>query len=115
MAEIPRVVPRIGNYIYIIKPTDTSIPKGEPIIGKLELKRLQRAVGGLIEIVPRFNSFDGRTCVAFCNEEGKMRKLQVNHLAHALWEKSIGRYIKEDYLVGNIVIIVGPPSYLENL
>jgi hypothetical protein len=65
-------VPRTGNYMYIIKPSDVVIPAGEEIVEKLELKKLQQGVGGLIEVVPRFNIFDGRSCVAFCNEEGKI-------------------------------------------
>jgi Domain of unknown function (DUF3846) len=109
------LVPKKGKFLYIIKPGDLVISSGEPIRNKVKLEILQAEVKGYIELVPFFNRFYERNCIAFCNENGKMRNLPLNKLAQELWEKSLGRNIYEDHLVGNIVIIVGPPSYLRTL
>jgi hypothetical protein len=115
MNEVPRFVPRSGNWIYVIKPTDMQIPEPNEIKGKLKLHHLQAGVGGLIEVVPYFHHIDGRFCVAFCDEEGKIKNKSINRLAHALWEASLGRPITEDHLVGDIVIIVGSQEFLSTL
>jgi Domain of unknown function (DUF3846) len=108
-------VPKEGKFIYIIKPKDLVIPPGELIKTKLKLETLQAGVEGYIEVIPYFNRFYERNCIAFCNEEGKLHNLSANRLAHTLWERAVGRNIYEDHLVGNIVIIVGPSSYLRTL
>jgi hypothetical protein len=81
-----------------------------------DLDKLKSALdGGLLEIVPRFNTFRGTSCVALVDEEGKMKNLEYNIVAQKLWEESIGRTIKEDYLVGPLVIIEGSLSFLSRL
>jgi Domain of unknown function (DUF3846) len=104
-----------GNFMFIIKPGDTSVLEGKILTGAPPLELLQFGVGGLIEIVPRFNKFGGRPCIAFCNEEGKLNGLPVNYLAQQLWEEACGRAIREDHLVGNIVVIVGSTSFLKRM
>lgn len=76
----------------------------------LPLEALQTAVGGFIEIVPHFNTFEGKRAVAFCNEEGKLHGLQHNTHATRLWLNRHG-----DYLVGSIAIITGDAEFMEAL
>lgn len=109
--EFPQV-PATGNFMYIIKPTDSTYAEGRVLTAQPTLDMLVFGVEGHIEIVPRFNKFGGRPCIAFCNEEGKMQGKRPNHLAQILWEENVGRIINEDQLVGNIVIIVADAAFL---
>lgn len=80
--------------------------------GKL-LKALQDAVGGYVEMVPRFYKFGDKNCVAFCNEEGKIMdnpKLRINCLATELWLEQ--NKLGGDVLVGNVVILSGDDEFL---
>jgi hypothetical protein len=108
-------VPETGNYIYIIKPTDTSLPEGKVLLKQPPLEMLQFGVEGHIELIPLFNKFFGRLCVAFCHEEGKLMGKLPNLLAQHYWETSVGKIITEDHLVGNIVVIVCEPSFLKEM
>src|SRR5215475_43116 len=89
----------------------------EAITSEPDLKVLNKIVGGYLELIPYFDWYDGLRCVAFCNEEGKLPHMRLprNKPAQELWEKAIGRKITEDYLVGTIAIIVGPPEFLRTL
>jgi hypothetical protein len=113
MIDLTYKLPNTGNYMVVIKP-DHSITS-EKLLSIPELEQLRSGVGGSIEIVPRFIKFIKRDCVAFCDEEGKMKGKQFNLLAHTFWEACVGRKIVEDHLVGDIVIIVGSPSFLMRL
>lgn len=80
------------------------------------LEELQSGVGGYIEVIPFFSTIemdDGiHTCIALCNEEGKIRGLPPNPVAQTLWEATVGRKITEDYLVGPVIIAFGSPEWL---
>jgi hypothetical protein len=109
-------VPPSGNWIYTIIPNLLTIPEGKRLNTIPKFNEIKSGLnGGLLELVPRLNTFYGRNCVAFCDEEGKMKGLPYNMLAQTLWEQSLGRPILEDHLVGPIVIIVGSQSFLEQL
>jgi hypothetical protein len=108
-------VPQTGNFMFIIKPGDTTILEGKALTELPTLDMLVFGVAGHIELVPFFNKFGGRPCVAFCNENGKNEGLPSNEFAQMLWEESVGRIIREDHLVGQIVVIVGSPSFLQQL
>lgn len=95
---------------------------------------LQKAVGGFIEPVPSFTSIarDGAVvdCIAFCNEEGKLQRLEVNRNATRLWDEALRRIKTDrgapayptgltgrdgkpvDLLVGNVCVIVGDAELL---
>jgi Domain of unknown function (DUF3846) len=109
MAEVPRS----GNYIIVIK------TNGDIVTTKLTkqptLEQLRDGVGGDIELVPFFNKFMERECVTFCNAYGKMNGLKPNPTAQMFWSQAYGKRIYEDHLVGDILIIVGSPSFLAQL
>lgn len=88
----------------------------EEIITKVPtLEDLQKIVGGYIEVVPYFNRYDDKMCVAFCNEEGKLKQLPVNMPAQALWMQAVEGRPLNDMLVGSIAIVVGPLDFLEEI
>jgi hypothetical protein len=71
------------------------------------LKELQKAIGGgFIEIIPKFSFYAGHPCVAFCDEEGKIKGLKINEEASMLWE------VGHDYLVGPVAILIGDRTTL---
>jgi hypothetical protein len=74
------------------------------------LKMLQKAVGGYIETIPFFEKYEGKPCVAFCNEESKLKGLKPNHTATELWDKN--GYSGYDHIVGDIAIITGDQDLL---
>lgn len=79
------------------------------------LEVLQAAVEGHIEVVPLFNTFRGASCVAFCNEDGKLEGMIRNILAQELWETAAGCVISGDFLVGPIAIVTGDDELLRSL
>jgi Domain of unknown function (DUF3846) len=101
------------NYLIIIN-LDGTIEITE-LTSQPTLEQLQKGAGGHIEVVPYFNTFAERKCIAFCNEEGKLHGYQYNIHAQKLWEKAYGKEITVDYLVGPIVVIVGSESFLAQL
>lgn len=78
------------------------------------LEDLQSRVGGYIEAVPgfsRFFDYDGPTpCVAFCDEEGKIKGLPVNPFATEFWRAD--RPGGGDVLVGMVVIVTGDDEFM---
>jgi hypothetical protein len=114
MINITYKVPETGNYIITIK-SDHTI-NSTKLLTTPTLEELKSGIGGgLIEIVPFFNKFMKRDCVVFCDEEGKLKNMKRNLLAQTFWEAAYGKKITDDYLVGDIVIIVGSLSFLSRL
>jgi hypothetical protein len=102
------------NYLVVVKPVNE--PTIEELLMVPTFHKIKAGLnGGLLEIVPYFNKFMGRPCVAFVDEEGKMKNLTPNRTAQLLWEKAYGGPILEDYLVGNVVIVIGSPEFLAQL
>lgn len=96
--------------------TLTQIRCGEPLSEASSItqkeppayQQLRQFVGGSIETIPFFDTFQGKRAVAFCHEEGKLEGRPVNQTATALWWREIGLSMAQqldDVLVGNIVII----------
>lgn len=90
--------------------------------GPPALEDLQGGIGGgYIELVPGFNRYQGKPCVAFCDEDGKRKRLPVNMRATELWYKSVGGPVfdtydgPQDILVGPIVIVTGDRELMEEL
>jgi hypothetical protein len=82
------------------------------------LSQLREVVGGYIEVVPRFSKFalDDRTvtCVAFCNEMGKLHNLPYNMRATELWHTQLG-FDPHDVLAGDVAIVWGDEEFMNEL
>lgn len=78
------------------------------------LDELRAAVGGDIELVPLIDRFNGRPCVVFCNEDGKIDGLEPNPAAQALWCLAVGPAL-DDFLVGPVAIVSGDEAILRDL
>lgn len=91
-------------YITIIKPDgarEQSTQEHCP-----DLDQLSAGVGGgLIEIVPYFDKYAGKPCVAFCNEEGKLLGQDFNPYATGAWIDAIEPHALNDYLVGQVIVV----------
>lgn len=74
--------------------------------------------GGYLEAVPYFNKIAWDTevhrCVAFCDEEGKLKGLPINNRANVLWTNAVGEYVS-DVLVGDVVIVWGDEEFMSAL
>jgi len=110
------------NRTIIIRADDTVEQQDWPT-GSPSLEWLQKAVGGYIETVPFWNTYDDdgttRGCVAYCNEEGKLDGLPANRLANQKWDEALKRRFPDagqrlDYLVGTIVVLVGDRRFRES-
>jgi len=105
--EVPRIV---------VEEIDHA-PELEEIKKQLEFKS-----GQLIETIPYFTTLLSEPCIAFCDEEGKLKGLHYNAIATALWDLACrkdgvlepGRPLR-DYLVGAVIIIAGDKELLRNL
>lgn len=84
------------------------------------LKVLQEVVGGYIELVPGFNTFQGEHCIAYCNEEGRIKGLPTNMPATIAWQNAFGERpsiasARDFELRGSIAIITGDAELMEKL
>ena len=94
------------------------------------LPQLKTAIGGgHLEVVPRFNSieYEGevRSCIAFCDEDGKYKNLPTNNRATLAWQTALRRTGHQglldargravDWLVGDIAIVFGDDEFMEAL
>jgi hypothetical protein len=82
--------------------------------GPIPLEDLQNAVGGYIQIVPGFDKYKGKRCVAFINEEGKLDGLPYNEFATTMWMGLVGS-LSGDYIVGSIAIVTGDKAFMRAL
>jgi len=120
--------------------------KTTPLNAPPALETLQEAVGGYIQPIPYLHSIerDGTVyqCVAFGDEEGKLKKKPVNEAANRIWDAALKRSGHEDvryrtgkmartldamvrgepppigdkdFLVGPIVIIYGDNDLMSEL
>lgn len=98
-----------------------------PLDAQPKLEVLKDIVGGYIEAVPWFDRlmghgvpalaemFKNEPCLAFCNEEGKLKGLPYNDLATRLWWTALRRRDMSllhqgrmtDTLCGNVAIATG--------
>lgn len=99
---------------------------GSQLVTKLnrapQLEDIKAAIGGgSIEIVPRFDRFqyEGNLieCVAFCDDEGKMKNLPVNVYATHKWAIMHNCDVEQlgDYLAGDIAIVFGDAEFMSEL
>jgi hypothetical protein len=78
------------------------------------LGELQAAIGGgYIETVPYLTRYEGKSCVAFCDEEGKLKGQPVNDRATALWR--FGSIRGSDLLCGDVVVVQGDRDFMKEI
>lgn len=94
--------------------TPGALIKEVPLDRAPNIDMLQAAIGGgSIETVPYFGIYDGQECVAFVDEEGKLKGFPLNHTATALWNAQVqGGLRGRDYLVGPVAIVCGDHDLL---
>ena len=86
-------------------------------VAKPSLEALQAMVDGYIERVPNWDALAGEPCVVYCNEEGLIDGLPVNHSATVMWRAELddaGEPYSKDMatLHGDIVILTGDRDFL---
>ena len=97
----------------VIQPSG-EVTKRTYINREIPLADLNKAVGGYIEHVPLFDTYEGKDCIVFCNEYGKIQNLPYNKPATDLWRQVSMQEIP-DHLVGSIAIITGDREFMDNL
>ena len=77
----------------------------------------RRLEGGWLEVIPHFEQYGARPCVAFCDEEGKLKGLPLNPKATYAWYTCLApEPFRPDQLHGPIVIVTADtPEELEAL
>lgn len=76
------------------------------------LEELQAIVGGYIEVVPGFLTYNGELCIAYCDEEGSLKNKARNERASALWREQTKR---TGSLRGDVAILYGDDEFMEAL
>jgi hypothetical protein len=71
------------------------------------LEEVQGIVGGYIEPVPLFVTWEGEPCQVWCDEEGKVKRKAINQKATEEWYDAVGAIVGNDVLVGDICILTG--------
>jgi hypothetical protein len=98
--------------------------RGEPerfaFAGKPDLDEMRAKIGGgYIQVVPKWQQLpDGRKCVAFCDEDGRMKGLPVNDAATALWHDELkrgGLSGEFDVLRGPVLCVSGDAAFMRAL
>jgi hypothetical protein len=101
--------------VLTIIPTSGAVSSKE-LAAPPALQDLQGGLGGgYIELVPYFTKYEGKPCVAFCDEDGKRKGLPINQRATALWYELEPRFMGVDILVGPIVIVTGDKQLMRDL
>jgi Na+/alanine symporter len=90
------IIPPSGDIIH------TRIAKGAG-----ELKTLQEAVGGYIELVTVI--YGVKRCVAFVNEEGRLKNLEFNERASNAYRDAL-RQQHAGVIVGTMIVCLENPS-----
>jgi hypothetical protein len=87
-----------------------------------DLRALQDAVGGYIEMISSIQLFEHNgtihKCVVFCDEEGKLKGKPINREATTRWNRGLaeqGVSYNPDYLVGDVAFIFGDPKLMAEL
>jgi hypothetical protein len=110
--------------VVVYKPGMVGAPAVTVVDGPPTLELLKEAIGGgHLEVVPYFDSFRhagaSLRCVAFCDEDGKGKRLPFNAVATELWDRVLrstrGTGCAPDYLVGQIAVVYGDDEFMEAL
>ena len=74
-----------------------------------EIKKLLN--GGMLQLIPHFDTYNNKPCHAYCDDEGKIKQLPINEFATILWMTQLPSPI-DDVLVGPIVIVTGDDEFM---
>ena len=97
-----------------------------PVDKSPDLETLKGGIdGGYLEVVPGWTQFPFENgtmqpCVAFCDEDGKRKRLPINTEATKMWHAMMQqldtalRYVP-DVLVGSVVILTGDEAFMRSL
>lgn len=79
------------------------------------LETLREIVGGNIQAIPYLTKYGDESCVAFCNEDGKLNGLPINMRATEIWADNfkIESHQLGDVLVGKVAIVTGDNELME--
>lgn len=110
LEQVQSEVRKIRERVFTIIPADPSEPlRAETAVPDLPV--LQRLVGGRIERVPHFETYEGRPCEAWVDEEGSPEfrtDAVLNTRATRLWQDQLGGgdgpFTYEPLLFGTVVI-----------
>lgn len=100
------------NYLITIPPDIRKKALVEKLERPPKLEKLQQIVGGYIEHVPFWTTYNNHPCIAFCNEYGKLNGMPLNQVATSLWLSAIQQPNYPDHLVGQIALIVGTQEFI---
>jgi hypothetical protein len=100
-------------------------PLVEHLTDEVPLDWLQERVHGYIERVPHFDCVEYQAaihpCVAFCNEEGKLKGMAYNAVATELWAHAMPYDLRRpdgqiiDVLCGPVVVLFGDAEFMAAL
>ena len=90
----------MANKIGIVIKTDGTLERLDLSESEQELKSLQNAVGGYVQVVELEDDF-----TMWANEEGKLLNLPVNEIATVIWEVRFG--LDTDIICGDVVFTGG--------
>jgi hypothetical protein len=77
------------------------------------IESLQAGVGGYIEYVSSFDTYEGKPAIVLINEEGKLVGLPRNDTATHLWKEAFGEELN-DFIVGPCLILQGDDEFMES-
>jgi hypothetical protein len=77
-----------------------------------DLDTLQIYVGGYVQEVPRFNTFERKPCIALCDVDGKAKARPINKQATSAWYACLSPTQIADVLVGDVVVLTGDAEFL---
>jgi hypothetical protein len=100
-----------------------------------DVKVFHDIVGGWLELVPFFDTIvwdaELHQCLAFCDEEGKLKNKPINMQATWLWKlalersgrwtgiKPVGNFLQidamPDHLVGDVAVVWGDREFMEEM
>jgi hypothetical protein len=84
----------------VVIKTDGTLERLDLSVSEQELKSLQNAVGGYVQVIELEDDF-----TMWVNEEGKLLGLPVNEIATVIWEVRFG--LDTDIICGDVVFTGG--------
>jgi hypothetical protein len=90
----------MDNKIGVVIKADGTLERLDLSVSEQELKSLQNAVGGYVQVIELEDDF-----TMWVNEEGKLLNLPVNEIATVIWEVRFG--IGTDIICGDVVFTGG--------